>query len=94
VPSPPQAVCLPPDYLKACLALLAAESPGSVQALTCRLAAMGLAGTERSAVRHALSAMEADGLVEAAFPRGAGRTYRLTVDGTSWLRSWGLSTRT
>jgi hypothetical protein len=81
---------LPPDYLKACLALLAAEAPGSEQGLTCRLAAMGLAGTDCSAVRHALSAMKADGLMEVAVPRPAERTYHLTVDGTSWLRGWGL----
>jgi hypothetical protein len=79
---------LPPDYLKACLALLAAEAPGSEQGLTCRLAAMGLAGTDCSAVRHALSAMKADGLMEVAVPRPAERTYHLTVVGTSWLRSW------
>jgi DNA-binding PadR family transcriptional regulator len=85
------------DYLKACLALLAAESPGSVQVLTRRLAGMGLAGTGRSSVRQTLSAMEADGLVEAAcqscFPMAAGPSYRLTADGTRWLRGWGLGRR-
>jgi DNA-binding PadR family transcriptional regulator len=92
-------MCPPTDhqrghYLKACLALLAAESPGSVQVLTRRLAGMGLAGTGHSSVRHALSAMEADGLVEVAcqspFPMAAQPTYRLTADGTRWLRGWGL----
>jgi hypothetical protein len=82
--------------LKACLALLAAESPSSVQTLTCRLAEMGMAGTGCSAVRRALCAMEADGLMEAAcraaFPQAGERTYRLTVDGTCWLRNWGLRT--
>lgn len=82
------------DYLKACLALLAAESPGSVQVLTRRLAGMGLAGIGRSSVRHALSAMEANGLVETACqsapPKPAEPTHRLTADGTRWLRGWGL----
>ena len=82
------------DYLNACLALLAAESPGSVQVLMRRLAGMGLAGIGRSSVRHALSAMEANGLVEvgrpSCVPMAAEPTFRLTADGTRWLRGWGL----
>src|SRR3977135_130690 len=56
------------DYPNTYLAVLAAESPGSGQVLTRRLAGMGLAATGRSSVRHALSAMEANGLVEVARP--------------------------
>jgi len=64
--------------------------------LTVGLAGLGLGGTERSAVRRALVAMEADGVVEVAgeqaSARAAGRTYRLTPDGVCWLRRWGLRT--
>ena len=88
----------PRDYLTACLALLLAESPCSADALTLGLAGLGLGATDRSAVCQALVVMEAEGVVEVAGGHGstrpaAGRTYRLTSDGVSWLRRWGLRTR-
>ena len=87
----------PRDYLTACLALLLAESPCSPEALTLGLAGLGLGSTDRSAVCQALVVMEAEGVVAVAggngSTRAAARTYRLTSDGVSWLRRWGLRTR-
>ena len=87
---------VPRDYLTACLALLLAESPCSAEVLIVGLAGLGLGGTERSAVRRALVAMEAEGVIEVAgehaSARAPGRTYRLTPDGVCWLRRWGLRT--
>ena len=87
---------MPRNYLTACLAVLLAESPCSAEVLIVGLAGLGLGGTERSAVRRALSAMEAEGMVEVAgenvSARAARRTYRLTSDGVCWLRGWGIRT--
>lgn len=88
---------LPRGYLRPCLLLLLAESPGHGYDLLERVRALGLERIDTAGLYRALRAMEQEGLVTSAWQHSdsgpARRTYSPAREGLDWLHVWAISLR-